>query len=148
MRGDFPETVPYGYCHCGCGQKTKIATRTDRRWNSTKGEPRKCIWGHTAKPLFGKDNPNWKGGRIKKCKLTSYRQIHMPDHPRSHTDGYVFEHILVAEKVLGKPLLKGTQIHHIDGDGLNNNNNNLVACQDQAYHSLLHKRQRRLKNGV
>jgi hypothetical protein len=38
----------------------------------------------------------------------------------------------IAEKVLGKPLPKGTVIHH-EGD-------QMVICQDQAYHHLLHKR--------
>lgn len=27
MRCDFPKTVPYGLCHCGCGEKTKIALK-------------------------------------------------------------------------------------------------------------------------
>lgn len=27
MRGDFNETR-YGYCKCGCGEKTKIAVKT------------------------------------------------------------------------------------------------------------------------
>ena len=147
MKGDFKE-VTYGYCKCGCGEKTVIAKRSDSRWDCVKGEPRNFIQGHTAKPLFGKNNPNWKGGRIKKTKYTHYKQIRIPEHPRSHVDGYVFEHILVAEKALGKSLPIRIQVHHVDRNGLNNKNNNLVICQDQAYHSLLHVRQRRLNNGL
>lgn len=37
-----PLNVPYGYCHCGCGQKTKIATRTRATRNIYKGEPHPC----------------------------------------------------------------------------------------------------------
>lgn len=66
--------------------------------------------------------------------------LHIPEHPRSDCRGYVFEHIVVAEKVLGKYLPEGAVVHHIDGNGLNNNNNNLVVCQDHAYHMTLHKR--------
>lgn len=50
------------------------------------------------------------------------------------------EHVMVAERALGKPLPKGAEVHHVDGDGANNANTNLVICQDHAYHYLLHVR--------
>lgn len=28
---DFPKSVEYGYCHCGCGMKTKIANKSNTR---------------------------------------------------------------------------------------------------------------------
>ncbi len=36
----------YGYCQCGCGQKTRIAPKTVRRDGDVKGEPRRYIKGH------------------------------------------------------------------------------------------------------
>lgn len=39
-------TVSYGYCHCGCGGKTKICTKTDPKKNWVKGEPLKYIYPH------------------------------------------------------------------------------------------------------
>lgn len=38
--------IPYGYCHCGCGQKTKIATQTIGSRGQVKGEPIRYILGH------------------------------------------------------------------------------------------------------
>lgn len=38
--------IPYGYCHCGCGQKTKLAYKNDARWGHIKGQPRKFCLGH------------------------------------------------------------------------------------------------------
>lgn len=40
--------VPYGYCHCGCGEKTTIAPR-NRSWlGHVKGEPIPYVSGHNV----------------------------------------------------------------------------------------------------
>ena len=52
------------------------------------------------------------------------------------------EHVLIAENLLGKPLPKGALVHHVDGNGKNNNHANLVICPSQTYHQLIHMRQR------
>lgn len=57
---------------------------------------------------------------------------------------HVFEHVLIAERALGKPLPPGACVHHVDENPANNNPLNLVICPDQAYHSLLHVRARAL----
>lgn len=51
-----------------------------------------------------------------------------------------YEHIRIAERVLGKPLPAGAQVHHVSNIGTDNRNENLVICQDASYHKLLHKR--------
>jgi len=51
-------------------------------------------------------------------------------------------HVFIAEKALGKPLPKGAVVHHADGDRSNNKPENLVVCPDQAYHMLIHRRQK------
>lgn len=48
---DQPIT-PYGYCKCGCGQKTNIAPQSARRNGWVKGEPQPFVTGHRLpKPL-------------------------------------------------------------------------------------------------
>jgi len=59
----------------------------------------------------------------------------------------ITEHAVIAVSVLGKPLPKGAEIHHVDGKKHNNTRANLVICQDHAYHALLHVRARVLKAG-
>lgn len=70
------------------------------------------------------------------------------EHPRANgVTGYVKKHVLIAELAFGGPLPNGVEIHHLDNDGGNNANTNLVICQDRAYHFLLHKRQNILAVG-
>jgi hypothetical protein len=40
--------IQYGYCHCGCGQKAPVATRTRGEKGLKKGEPFRFIAGHVA----------------------------------------------------------------------------------------------------
>ena len=61
--------------------------------------------------------------------------------------GYVYidgigEHVLVAERALGRSLPHGAVVHHVDGTRDNNEPRNLVVCPNQSYHLLLHARQR------
>ena len=68
---------------------------------------------------------------------------------RKCADGYigvadgkrtVLLHVVVAMLAMKKPLPKGAVVHHIDGDKKNNWSCNLVVCQNQAYHKLIHQR--------
>lgn len=73
-----------------------------------------------------------------------YRALYVPGHPRGGKTGMVLEHILVVESALGHFLPRRAAVHHIDENKLHNANGNLVACEDQAYHLLLHRRMRAL----
>lgn len=57
------------------------------------------------------------------------------------------EHVLIAEKALGHRLPLGVEVHHVDENKRNNANSNLVICENQAYHHLLHYRARVLADG-
>ncbi len=54
----------------------------------------------------------------------------------------VGEHVLVAEKALGKRLPSGAIVHHVDKNPQNNAPANLVVCPSRAYHHLIHVRMR------
>lgn len=73
-----------------------------------------------------------------------YAQVYSPSHPRANASGRVYEHVLVVEAALGHYLPDRAIVHHVDLNGLNNANSNLVACEDQSYHMLLHIRLRAL----
>ena len=91
----------------------------------------------------GEQSYRWNGGRAKSSH--GYILTKAPDHPKANRHGYVFEHILVCEKVLGKYLPPFSEPHHFDGNKANNINSNLVICQDHAYHMFLEQRTRAFK---
>lgn len=49
---DASQEIPYGYCHCGCGQLTSIASINDKRFGSVKGEPRRFVRGHYSRLMW------------------------------------------------------------------------------------------------
>ena len=131
--------MPYGYCRCGCGQKTSLAKRSQKERGDVKGKPKKYIKGHTPKGKFGEKSHHWKGGRVDDGR--GYVLILKPEHPNADKRGYVFEHVLIAEKALGKFLPVGAVVHHHNGT---KDSGPLVICQHNAYHRVLHRRKRAL----
>ncbi len=83
------------------------------------------------------ENPHWRGGRY--LNDAGYVMVYKPGHRRSMANGYVREHILIAEKALGKELPPDAQVHHYGEIG---DNSKIMICQDQEYHRLIHSRQR------
>ena len=59
------------------------------------------------------DNGHWKGGRTK--HKAGYVMVRVHQHPRARTSGYVFEHILVMESMLGRHLAPDETVHHRNG---------------------------------
>ena len=141
LLGDKME-MPYGYCRCGCGELAPIATRNYPYKGVLKGEPRGFISRHQFRRK-AEANPNWKGGRG--IDTGGYVSAYAPNHKKaSKGHSYVREHILIAERVLGKYLPDNAEVHHVDGVRSNNENSNLVICDDDPYHKCLHTRTRSL----
>ncbi len=117
--GAFDDVNFSGLCLCGCGGRTPIATADDKkRKGCVKGYPRRFIAGHN--------------GRLP--VVTDYRKV------MTETGEPIRVHRLRAERALGKPLPSRAVVHH--ADGTKRDDAQLVICEDQAYHMLLHARMR------
>lgn len=86
----------------------------------------------------GDRNPNWRGGRV--LASNGYVLIRVgKDHHLADVRGYAYEHRLVAEQKLGRRLVEGEIVHHIDHDKTNNAPENLEVVADVAAHRLEHR---------
>lgn len=83
-------------------------------------------------PRPGSLHPGWKGGVT--IDKGGYVLRHCPDHPYANLCGYVREHRLVIEKLLGRYLLPQEVVHHIDDDPSNNSPSNLRLYRSNADH--------------
>lgn len=84
-------------------------------------------------------------GTFRSINKDGYMMVYDPGYHRAMTNGYVLEHIYVAETITGITLKSKNKLHHIDGNRLNNSPNNLVICEDDCYHQLIHLRYEALK---
>lgn len=73
-----------------------------------------------------------------KRMLNGYVLVHCPDHPKSlaSMDYYVYEHVIVAEKSLGRPILDDEEVHHLDFDRSNNRPDNLLVLRSSEHRRL------------
>lgn len=85
----------------------------------------------------GPDNPNWRGGRSYHSK--GYVYVYNPGHRLADKHGYVLEHLLVAEKMLGRELKEGEVVHHRNGKKDDNREENLFVFPNVALHTGFHE---------
>ena len=132
------ESFILGKCQCGCDENIKIITST---WEKGIGHLlQRYKSGHNpidhSKINFPtrEDHHNWKGGRILIGIKRKYIAIRRKHHPFCNPMGYVFEHRYRMELILGRYLTEEEVVHHIDGNGYNNDESNLMLFATHSEH--------------
>lgn len=107
-------------CECECGKAHEVGLAHLR---SGKVKSCGCLFLEYARNQPSKEKSRlWKGGRRTD---KGYVYVYDPSHPKSKSNGYILEHRVIMENIIGRPLLPEENVHHIDGDKTNNNPNNL-----------------------
>lgn len=128
-------SVPYGYCQCGCGERTVVNTRADRRRGWFIGQPRKYLLGHIGRSKAPVDyiiDPD------SGCWLWQ-RGHHPGGHGFIHVDGrQCYAHRVYYERTHG-PIPEGYHVHHRCENPPCVNPEHLIALSS-SHHRLLHSR--------
>ena len=109
----------------------KICFRKGRDYSYHRGE---------NNPFYGKRGKltaHWKGGR--KMHSDGYVEIYKPEHPRCGVKGYVFEHRLIMEKMIGRYLNPEEIVHHKNEIKDDNRKDNLMLFNGNKGHNEYHK---------
>lgn len=88
----------------------------------------------------GAESSGWKGGKFT-TKRDGYIHLYAPGHPYARksskgTGGYVLEHRLVMEKVLGRYLEPDEDVNHINGVKDDNREENLMLVRHNAHYYM------------
>jgi hypothetical protein len=149
------DDIPFGYCHCGCGQKTTIVKKSHAAFGLVRGQPRRFVYGHRNRwaelpvprvvgeyaevPIGGDKRPDllllidvddlWivreKRWYVRRARNTNYA---------SSSQAEQFHRVLLGLSH-GDPV----RVDHINGNGLDNRRSNLRLCTTQQNAGNVHR---------
>lgn len=168
------DSIPYGFCHCTCGERTKIATQTDKSRGWVKGEPILYVGYHANRVVTAERRANLSAGQIRRFEdplqraavsgwklkdgriVTSSGYVALlvgEDHPMA-AGRYALEHRLVMAEHVGRMLRPEEVVHHKTkaegGSGCKDDNRieNLVLFPSNSAHGQHHSKLRRAARGI
>lgn len=80
----------------------------------------------------GKKHHAWNGGQL--ITKDGYKAIQTNILHPCGVKKYILEHRLITSKALGRELFKTEDVHHIDGNRLNNKLSNLMVFSSRSAH--------------
>ena len=134
---EIPKTRARCY-ECNKAYMTEYYKKNKPNWRR-KPKPA-SVCGHLTKgsnsryclPCWRKTGPEENGYRFVCKGKTNKGYVYLKDQ-----NEYRMEHVVKAERALGRRLKKGEVVHHINGIKSDNRNCNLLICTN-SYHHWLH----------
>ena len=96
----------------------------------------------------GEKNHQYKKPEDRICNKNGYIKRYHPEHPFCDSYGYVLEHRMVVEQMIGRFLTKLEVVHHKDHNKANNAPDNLMLFSCQADHVAWEKSERSYKDKI
>ena len=134
------------YCACGCG--TEII-------QTSKYYTKEFLQGHNNSLRKGNLNPNYgkrgpetsryKTGRTKSTDGKYWILSGKYGYPSADKYGNIYEHRYIYQEYYGVCLLKWTEIHHKNKNGLDNRISNIVSVMRKQHKKIYHPKQDRTK---
>ncbi len=158
----------YGYCECGCGERTSLARQTSVRFGWVKGKPLRFVLGHNGRAQALPEKPCQGCGDLfrpksarrlfcsRRCANGRTGEEHPQwkggvleregrvlryvgvDHPMADAKGYCYEHRLVMAAHLDRMLTSDEDVHHRNENPADNRIANL-ELMDHGGHSSHHR---------
>lgn len=144
---DIIDTYKAGYSSTQLGLRYNVCPNSILKVLKKNG-----VWIRPSVAVLAQMYRKTRGGREKRRRpgfkthpprstSAGYVMVYAPDHPRAQ-HGYIWEHILVVEKELGRYLEPDEVVHHIDRRKDNNDPSNLLVLT-KTQHCALHYQEKR-----
>ncbi len=113
----------------------RVCSQCEKKFKARRFEQRFCSrrCASDAKRRFLSIPGCLENASRKLDKTLGYVRVYCPMHPEANTWGYVYEHRLVAEQMIGRRLIKDEVVHHKNRKRWDNRPENLEVMDKRAH---------------
>lgn len=114
----MPElAIPHGFCHCGCGEETKLAVQTREKYGHVKGEPMRFPRGHATRLKEPRPREERFWAKVDRqgpddCWLWQAGSMPQGYGNFFYNPGTLGAHVFAYETLVG-PVLDGLELDHL-----------------------------------